>query len=243
MGEVDEPHHAERQRQPGREQRVEAAEQHALHDGVDPVHRAHSRSRRSVIASWLRSPGRPLERRPDPRACSTPGRRSSSASVMSCSTITTVVPPAVIDGQRGVQTSRTTTGARPERHLVEQDQLAGCSSAPARSPRPAARRPTARRRGRPSRRSSNGNTSSTRGRPSTPGPPAVGADRAGSPRPSGSGTAAVPRARGRCRRPPDRGSARRRGRRPAKRIDPSADLHLTHHGPQQRRSCRRRWRR
>jgi len=38
MGNVDQPHDAEDQRQAGGEQRVEPAEQHALDDGVDPVH-------------------------------------------------------------------------------------------------------------------------------------------------------------------------------------------------------------
>ena len=37
MGEVDQPHDAEDQRQPGREQGIEPAEQHALHNGVEPV--------------------------------------------------------------------------------------------------------------------------------------------------------------------------------------------------------------
>ena len=39
VGEVDEPHHAEAERQSGGEQRVEAADQDALHDRVDPRHR------------------------------------------------------------------------------------------------------------------------------------------------------------------------------------------------------------
>ena len=38
VGEVDDPHHAEHQREPAREQRVEAAEQDALDDVVDPGH-------------------------------------------------------------------------------------------------------------------------------------------------------------------------------------------------------------
>ena len=36
MGEVDQPHHAEDQRQPGGEQRVEAAEQNALDQCIEP---------------------------------------------------------------------------------------------------------------------------------------------------------------------------------------------------------------
>ncbi len=39
MGDVDEPHHAEDQRQPGGEHGVEPAEQDALQDGVHPLHR------------------------------------------------------------------------------------------------------------------------------------------------------------------------------------------------------------
>ena len=39
VGQVDQAHDAEDQRQAGREQGVEAAEQHALDDGVEPVHR------------------------------------------------------------------------------------------------------------------------------------------------------------------------------------------------------------
>ena len=39
---VDQPHHAEDQRQPGGEHGVEPAEQHALHDDVDPFHRQRS---------------------------------------------------------------------------------------------------------------------------------------------------------------------------------------------------------
>ena len=38
VGEVDEAHHPERQREPGGEQGVETAQQDALDDGVDPVH-------------------------------------------------------------------------------------------------------------------------------------------------------------------------------------------------------------
>ena len=38
VGDVDEPHHAEDQRQPRREHGVEPAEQHALQDGVHPLH-------------------------------------------------------------------------------------------------------------------------------------------------------------------------------------------------------------
>ena len=34
MGDVDQPHDPEDQRQPGREQRVEAAQQNALHDAL-----------------------------------------------------------------------------------------------------------------------------------------------------------------------------------------------------------------
>ena len=41
---VDQPHHAEDQREPGREQRVEPAQQHALDDGVEPLHRGSGRS-------------------------------------------------------------------------------------------------------------------------------------------------------------------------------------------------------
>ena len=37
MGEIDQPHDAEDQRQPGGEQRVEAAEQHALDQCVEPA--------------------------------------------------------------------------------------------------------------------------------------------------------------------------------------------------------------
>lgn len=42
MRDVDQPHHAEDQRQAGREQAIETADQHALHDGVDPIHRPHT---------------------------------------------------------------------------------------------------------------------------------------------------------------------------------------------------------
>ena len=37
MGEIDQPHDAEDQRQPGREQRVEAAEQNALDQCIEPA--------------------------------------------------------------------------------------------------------------------------------------------------------------------------------------------------------------
>jgi hypothetical protein len=40
MGEVDEPHDAEDQAEPGGEERVEPAEQDALDDGIEPVHAA-----------------------------------------------------------------------------------------------------------------------------------------------------------------------------------------------------------
>ncbi len=40
MGDIDEPHDPEDQRQSGREQRVEAADQHALNDRVQPIHAA-----------------------------------------------------------------------------------------------------------------------------------------------------------------------------------------------------------
>src|SRR5207248_6501614 len=61
--EVDDPHHAEEQRQPGREQRVIAAEEHALHDLVDPDH---------VAAPFA-------ARRSPKYACTTSSRLSSSA--------------------------------------------------------------------------------------------------------------------------------------------------------------------
>jgi hypothetical protein len=38
VGQVDQPHHPEHQRQPGGEQRVQAAEQQPLDDDVDPGH-------------------------------------------------------------------------------------------------------------------------------------------------------------------------------------------------------------
>ena len=41
MGEVDQPHDAEDQRQPGREQGVEAAEQNALDQCIEPAGHAH----------------------------------------------------------------------------------------------------------------------------------------------------------------------------------------------------------
>ena len=40
VGEVDDAHDAEDERQPGGEERVEPAEQQALEDGVDPRHRS-----------------------------------------------------------------------------------------------------------------------------------------------------------------------------------------------------------
>ena len=41
MGEIDQPHDAEDQRQAGRVERVEAAEEDALNDGVDPAESCH----------------------------------------------------------------------------------------------------------------------------------------------------------------------------------------------------------
>ena len=38
MGEIDDPHHAEHQRQAAGDQRVIAAEQRALHDLIEPDH-------------------------------------------------------------------------------------------------------------------------------------------------------------------------------------------------------------
>ena len=40
MGDVDQPHDAEDERQAGGEQRVEPADQDALYDGVDPIHQS-----------------------------------------------------------------------------------------------------------------------------------------------------------------------------------------------------------
>jgi hypothetical protein len=40
MRDVDEPHHAEDQRQAGGEHGVESADQHALENDVDPIHAA-----------------------------------------------------------------------------------------------------------------------------------------------------------------------------------------------------------
>ena len=67
MRDVDEPHHAEDQRQPGREHGVEPADQHALHDDVDPV--GHGR-RALPDAPTATSPCRPRARG-DPYAVST----------------------------------------------------------------------------------------------------------------------------------------------------------------------------
>ena len=39
MGDIDQPHDAEDQRQPGGEHGVKPADQHALQDDVDPIHR------------------------------------------------------------------------------------------------------------------------------------------------------------------------------------------------------------
>ena len=61
MRDIDEPHDAEDQRQPGREHGVEAADQHALHDDVEPVdHITPRNSRRDRLAG--ERAGRAFER-------------------------------------------------------------------------------------------------------------------------------------------------------------------------------------
>src|SRR5262249_49986894 len=50
VGDVDEPHHAEDQRQPGREHGVEPADQHTLDDDVDPV--SHGLAPHARTSKW-----------------------------------------------------------------------------------------------------------------------------------------------------------------------------------------------
>ena len=60
MGEVDQPHDAEDERQAGGVERVEPAQEHALKDGVDPDHHPHTPKYAAWMASWLSSAGRPV---------------------------------------------------------------------------------------------------------------------------------------------------------------------------------------
>ena len=85
VGQVDDPHHAERQREPAGDERVLAAEQQALDDRVDPGHVAASWSSEPregslaevgghhLLPAHRRRPGRPAP--PAPRA-GRPGRRT-----------------------------------------------------------------------------------------------------------------------------------------------------------------------
>ena len=58
VSQVDDAHHPEDEREPGGEERVEAAEEEALEDGVHPPHR-HAPKYAAAIRARVRSAGRP----------------------------------------------------------------------------------------------------------------------------------------------------------------------------------------
>src|SRR6185437_14896980 len=91
--EVDDPHHAEHERQPGGEQCVEPAEQDAVHDRVHPCHAAPRASPKyaSVTCSRESSPAAPSSTS-RPSSMQTTREATRSARERSCSTSSIVVP-------------------------------------------------------------------------------------------------------------------------------------------------------
>src|SRR5262249_31247408 len=116
--EVDDPHHAVHEREPRREQRVQAAEQDSLDDGIYPAHAptpcACPRERpkyASVTCSRVSSAAVPSSTtRPSSRHTT----RSATliARARSCSTSRIVVPASISDAT-ALYTPSTTTGASP----------------------------------------------------------------------------------------------------------------------------------
>src|SRR5207302_1811567 len=101
VGEVDDPHHAEHQRQAAGQQRVVAAEQHPLNDLVEPGHgwlpaTAPRRSPKyaSVTCSRVSSPALPSSTI-RPSGMHVTRLATESARFRSCSTSTTVAPPSI----------------------------------------------------------------------------------------------------------------------------------------------------
>ena len=96
----------------GRVERIEAAEQHALDEGVEPGCHASAPEIGGVdrVAGQLRRA--PCERHAALHASNRRGRRPASACTMSCSTTTTPCPRALIVGKRGVDVADH-DGARP----------------------------------------------------------------------------------------------------------------------------------
>lgn len=99
VGEVHDPHHTEHERQACGEQGVQAAQQNALDEGVDPHHQEASLIPKyaDVISSRDRDAGVPSSTtRPSNRHSSRSATRS--AWFTSCSTNSTLVPSATIAG-------------------------------------------------------------------------------------------------------------------------------------------------
>ena len=207
VGQVDDPHHAEHQRQPAREQRVQPAEEDALDDRVDPGHRRRPPGRGvppqaevglgDLLTGDVRGGGRehdPALEHADARAPAT-----DSARPRSCSTSTTRGAVGDQRPQRRVDPldgDRAPARARPRRAAA----AAGWSSAPGRSRWPAARRRTASRPAWPQRSRASGTPRAPcRGSTARAGPGRPATSRFSSTVSSGnsrrpSGTSAIPRA-------------------------------------------------
>ena len=187
-------------------------------------------------------PARPAPRaRPGPRACrSRRDRRRPARASRSCSTRRTVVPSTTMRSDS--YTASTAIGAEAERHLVEEQQTRVAHQRPADGGRlllaagevagpPLAA--AARAAGTPRARESTFQRPARRWRRPS----------AGSPRPSGRGTAAAPRARARCRVRTRRWA----GTRVMSRAVEARPCRRRRHGRRRwcaaASSCRRRWRR
>ena len=188
------------QRQPGREQRVEPAEQDALEERVDPARASpHVRNRRAWICVAASASLRPAgERRPGLPGSSRRDRRHRSAWTMSCSTSTTLVPSRLMRRQRVVDVADDDRREAEAELVAEQQPRVGHQRAADRDHLLLAAGERRRRRVAPL--GEHRETARRRGR-GVHGPRRAGRRRrsAGSPRPTATETAAGLPAPGRCR--------------------------------------------
>src|SRR6266852_2488923 len=97
MGDVDDAHDPEHERQTGGEKSVQSADQRSLEDGIDPVHGLYTPKYASLICSRVRARGRP-SRVTRPFCMQYTRSDACRARWISSSTIKIVVPSARIPG-------------------------------------------------------------------------------------------------------------------------------------------------
>ena len=102
MRDIDQPHDAEGEREPDGEERIEPAEQGALDEDrrASAIRRCSDAEIGGGDGGAVEAVGGAGRARRGPPGSSRSGRRRPSAWLMSCSTITSVVPSAAISASR-----------------------------------------------------------------------------------------------------------------------------------------------